>query len=71
MDRPAVHDTKPRCSITRRRLGELNWVRIFGRAPGKGGIIAFDVDGVHAHDLATVIDRKGVAVRAGHHCAIR
>ena len=51
------------------RLSELDWVRIYGRAPGKGAIVAFDVDGVHAHDLATVIDRRGVAVRAGHHCA--
>ena len=44
-------------------------MRIFGRAPGKGAIVSFAVDGVHAHDLATIIDRKGVAVRAGHHCA--
>ena len=51
------------------KLSELNWVRLYGRAPGKGAIVAFDVDGVHAHDLATIIDRRGVAVRAGHHCA--
>lgn len=51
------------------KLAELNWVRLYGRAPGKGAIVAFDVDGVHAHDLATIIDRRGVAVRAGHHCA--
>ena len=50
-------------------LEKLNWVRIFGRAPGKGAIVAFDVEGVHAHDLATIVDRRGVAVRAGHHCA--
>ena len=50
-------------------LEKLNWVRIFGRAPGKGAIVAFEVEGVHAHDLATIVDRRGVAVRAGHHCA--
>ncbi len=50
-------------------LSELGWVRLYGRAPGKGAVVAFDVDGVHAHDLATIIDRRGVAVRAGHHCA--
>ena len=50
-------------------LEKLNWVRIFGRAPGKGAIVAFDVEGVHAHDLATIVDRRGVAGRAGHHCA--
>ncbi len=50
-------------------LSALNWVKIYGTAPGKGAIVAFDVDGVHAHDLATIIDRRGVAVRAGHHCA--
>lgn len=52
-----------------RRLSELNWVTIYGTAPGKGAIVSFDVEGVHAHDLATIIDRRGVAVRAGHHCA--
>ena len=50
-------------------LEKLNSVRIYGRAPGKGAIVAFDVEGVHAHDLATIVDRRGVAVRAGHHCA--
>jgi cysteine desulfurase/selenocysteine lyase len=50
-------------------LSGLNWVRIVGTAPGKGAILSFEVDGVHAHDLATVLDREGVAVRGGHHCA--
>jgi cysteine desulfurase / selenocysteine lyase len=52
-----------------RRLSDGNAVRIFGSAPGKGAIVAFEVAGVHAHDLATILDRRGVAVRAGHHCA--
>jgi cysteine desulfurase/selenocysteine lyase len=47
----------------------LNWIRIQGQAPGKGSILSFTVEGAHAHDIATLIDRHGVAVRAGHHCA--
>jgi cysteine desulfurase / selenocysteine lyase len=50
------------------RLGELNWLKIFGRAKGKGSIISFEVDGAHAHDVSTILDRYGVAVRAGTHC---
>ncbi|MFV0367025.1 MAG: aminotransferase class V-fold PLP-dependent enzyme [Hyphomicrobiaceae bacterium] len=51
------------------RLGEFNWLKIHGRAPGKGAILSFTVDGLHPHDISTLIDRSGVAVRAGHHCA--
>ena len=50
-------------------IEDLNWVRIIGRAPGKGAILSFEAEGMHAHDLATILDREGVAVRAGHHCA--
>lgn len=51
------------------RMKGLNWIRIQGTAPGKGAIISFTMEGAHAHDVATLIDRHGVAVRAGHHCA--
>ena len=51
------------------RLGAMNWLKIYGRAPGKGAIVAFNIDGLHPHDVSTIIDRSGVAVRAGHHCA--
>ncbi|MDI4656283.1 cysteine desulfurase [Xanthobacter autotrophicus] len=51
------------------RLGALNSLRIIGTAPGKGAIISFEMKGAHPHDVATVIDRYGVAVRAGTHCA--
>ena len=51
------------------RLGELPWVKVYGTAPGKGAIAAFSVAGLHPHDIATIIDRSGVAIRAGHHCA--
>ena len=50
-------------------VGAINRVTIYGTAPHKGAIVSFGVDGIHPHDLATVIDRSGVAVRAGHHCA--
>ena len=52
------------------RLSRINSVTIYGNAPGKGAIFAFDVKGAHPHDIATVIDRAGVAVRAGTHCAM-
>jgi cysteine desulfurase / selenocysteine lyase len=51
------------------RLGAMNTLRIFGRAADKGAIVSFEMKGAHAHDVATVIDRSGVAVRAGTHCA--
>lgn len=48
---------------------EMNGVSILGDAPGKGAILAFTVEGAHPHDIAQVLDRYGVAVRAGTHCA--
>jgi len=51
------------------RLRRINSLRIFGDAPDKGAIVAFELQGIHAHDVAMVIDRAGVAVRAGTHCA--
>ncbi|WP_144292164.1 cysteine desulfurase [Rhodoligotrophos appendicifer] len=51
------------------KLGEINSLRIFGTAQHKGAILSFEMEGAHAHDVATVIDRYGVAVRAGTHCA--
>jgi cysteine desulfurase/selenocysteine lyase len=51
------------------RLKELPYLRLFGTAPGKGALFSFEMKGAHAHDVATVIDRSGVAVRAGTHCA--
>lgn len=51
------------------RLSAMNAIRIFGHAPGKGAIVSFEMAGAHAHDVATIIDREGIAVRAGTHCA--
>ena len=47
----------------------INGLRVIGTAPGKGAVLSFTIDGVHAHDLAQILDRYGVAVRAGTHCA--
>lgn len=51
------------------RLRSLNWVKLYGEAPDKSAIVAFNVEGAHPHDIAQILDRQGVAVRAGHHCA--
>lgn len=70
LDRTAVaaheHDL---LTYAREQVKQFNWLRVIGDAPGKGAILSFEADGMHAHDLATVLDREGVAVRAGHHCA--
>ncbi|MCD2182102.1 cysteine desulfurase [Rhizobium sp. GN54] len=51
------------------RLSAINSLKIFGTAPGKGSIFSFELQGIHSHDVSMVIDRAGVAVRAGTHCA--
>jgi cysteine desulfurase / selenocysteine lyase len=51
------------------RLASLPWLKLYGTAPGKGAIFSFTVDGLHPHDVSTIVDRSGVAIRAGHHCA--
>jgi cysteine desulfurase / selenocysteine lyase len=53
----------------RDQVRQFNWLKVIGDAPGKGAILSFEAEGMHAHDLATILDREGVAVRAGHHCA--
>ena len=52
------------------RLGAINSLRILGNARGKGPIVSFEMKGAHPHDVATIIDREGVAVRAGTHCVM-
>ena len=52
------------------KLGAINSLRIVGKAKDKGPIVSFEMKGAHAHDIATVIDRSGVAVRAGTHCTM-
>lgn len=51
------------------RLSEIGGLRIIGSAPEKGAIVSFIMEQAHAHDVGTIVDRAGVAIRAGHHCA--
>ena len=52
------------------RLAQLPKVRLIGTAPHKAGILSFVCDDIHAHDIGTILDSQGVAIRAGHHCAM-
>ena len=67
-DEIAAHEADLR-DYARGELGKVNALRTIGDAPGKGAIFSFEIEGVHAHDISMVIDRSGVAVRAGTHCA--
>ena len=62
--------TSTRSSSRRwRRWDEIPWIRVFGPPPDRrAGIVSFDVEGIHPHDVAQILDWEGVAVRAGHHC---
>jgi cysteine desulfurase/selenocysteine lyase len=65
----AAHERDLR-NYARARLGGINWLQVQGNSAGKGAIFSFTMrGGAHPHDISTVVDRKGVAVRAGHHCA--
>ncbi|EJY55290.1 cysteine desulfurase, SufS subfamily [Alicyclobacillus hesperidum URH17-3-68] len=70
MEEIAKHDAHL-ADLTVQRLAEIEGVTVYGPGPGKprAGLVTFNLDGVHPHDVATVLDAAGVAVRAGHHCA--
>ena len=69
MDDIAAHENRLRDYAVSRLTG-LNWLNLQGTAPDKGAIFSFTLEGAaHAHDISTILDKKGVAVRAGHHCA--
>ncbi len=59
------HDLR---DYTAQQLDGLNWLHVQGKSETKGAIFSFTMEGAHAHDISTVLDRYGVAVRAGHHC---
>ncbi|MDJ0609492.1 MAG: cysteine desulfurase [Kiloniellales bacterium] len=69
MERIAAHESKLLQRATQ-KLSAIEGLRIYGTQPGKCGIVSFTLDGAHAHDLGTIVDREGVAVRVGHHCAM-
>ncbi|MTE01437.1 SufS family cysteine desulfurase [Paracoccus sp. YIM 132242] len=69
MDNIAAHERGLR-DYARERLRSLNWLQIQGDAPDKGAIFSMTMQGAHAHDLSTILDKRGIAVRAGSHCAM-
>ena len=70
MDNVAKHERGLR-DYARDRLNGLNWLNVQGKSSGKGAIFSFTLDGAaHAHDISTVLDKRGIAVRAGTHCAM-
>lgn len=69
MENVAAHEAKLR-DYTMQKLSGLNWLQVQGKTADKAAIFSFTLDGAaHAHDISTILDKKGVAVRAGHHCA--
>ncbi len=69
MENIAAHESSLR-DYAMQRLNGLNWLQVQGTRPEKAAIFSFTLDGAgHAHDVSTILDKKGVAVRAGHHCA--
>jgi cysteine desulfurase / selenocysteine lyase len=52
------------------RLGNLPGLRLVGTAPNKAAVVSFTLDGIHPHDIGTILDTEGVAIRTGHHCAM-
>ncbi|KKB11233.1 cysteine desulfurase [Devosia geojensis] len=64
----AAHEAEV-ADYAQEQLSRINSLRLIGTAPGKGGIFSFEIAGAHAHDVATILDRYGIAVRAGTHCA--
>lgn len=67
-DRILAHELRLR-DYAHERLSALEGIRIFGTTPQKGSVVSFALEGAHAHDVATILDRSAVAVRAGTHCA--
>jgi cysteine desulfurase/selenocysteine lyase len=56
--------------LTNERLRALPGVRLVGTAPGKAAVVSFSMDGIHPHDIGTILDSEGIAIRTGHHCAM-
>jgi cysteine desulfurase/selenocysteine lyase len=67
LDRVAAHEHEL-LEYATEALSGIRGLRVIGTAPGKSGILSFVMDGVHPHDIATVLDRDGVAIRSSHHC---
>lgn len=68
MDAIAAHEHEL-LAYARAKIGALPFVKLVGTAPEAAGVLAFTMEAAHPHDVATILDKKGIAVRAGHHCA--
>ncbi len=68
MDRVAAHGQDLLAYATE-KVGAIDGVRLIGTAPQRAGVLSFVLEGVHPHDLGTILDREGIAIRTGHHCA--
>ena len=69
MENISAHEAKL-TDYARQRLESLDWINVQGTAPNKAAIFSITLNGAaHAHDISTILDKKGIAVRAGHHCA--
>ncbi len=68
-DAMAAHE-RALLELAQKELSRIPGLRIYGTVAGKIGVVSFNVDGMHAHDLGTIADAEGVAIRAGHHCAM-
>ncbi|HEV8341041.1 MAG TPA: cysteine desulfurase [Candidatus Binatia bacterium] len=69
LDAVSAHEQKLLAYATQ-ALAEIRGLRIIGTAKEKAGVVSFVLEGIHAHDVGTVLDREGIAIRAGHHCAM-
>ena len=68
LDRIAAHEANLLGAATE-ALSEIPGLRLIGTARNKGSIVSFVMDGIHPHDIGTIVDREGIAIRTGHHCA--
>ena len=68
MERIHTHE-RALTDYTIERLEEIEGLTVYGHAPGRGGAVSFNLENMHPSDLSTVLDRQGIAIRAGHHCA--
>ena len=66
----AAHEAALLTYASTRLIAEIPGVRVIGTAAHKAGVLSFVIAGIHAHDLGTIVDREGVAIRTGHHCAM-
>jgi len=69
-DALAIYEHELLSYASKRLVTEIKGARIIGTAEPKASVLSFVIDGIHAHDLGTIVDREGVAIRTGHHCAM-